>query len=131
VRKILIDTNLYCDACRGEEQAVEVLRYADQILVSPIIIGELKAGFKIGKRYSENIEQLSRFLSTPRVRIIAITEDTADRFAHVYALLRKVGTPIPTNDIWIAASSFEHGAELVSNDRHFSAVPGLLFTQLG
>jgi tRNA(fMet)-specific endonuclease VapC len=64
------------------------------------------------------------------VELLPVTRTTADRFGRIAAALRKAGTPIPTNDIWIAAHAFESGAELVTFDDHFAAVPGLVWTQL-
>ena len=51
-------------------------------------------------------------------------------FGRIAAALRKAGTPIPTNDIWIAAHVFETGAELITFDRHFDSVRGLPLTTL-
>jgi predicted nucleic acid-binding protein len=60
------------------------------------------------------------------VGIVLITEDTAERYARIYAYLRTAGRPIPTNDLWIAASAMEHGAELLTTDRHFLDVPQIV-----
>ncbi len=70
-------------------------------------------GFRNGNRYDENVSLLDDFLSDPWVSLLQVTRTTADRFGRIAAALRKAGTPIPTNDVWIAAHAFESGAELV------------------
>jgi tRNA(fMet)-specific endonuclease VapC len=130
MRAILIDTNVYCDAMRGDAEAVHTLRTFERILMSPIVIGELRSGFKGGKREKANVDQLALFLATPRVAPLTIDETTADYYALVLDELRKQGTPIPTNDLWIAASALQNGGRLATRDRHFLKVPGLLLEGL-
>ena len=85
--------------------------------MSSISIGELLSGFKGGARERENRDELAEFLDTPRVSIYRVSEDTAEFYAEILNGLRSAGTPIPTNDIWIAAQAMEHGLRLVSMDR--------------
>ena len=80
-----------------------------------------------GTRLEENIEDLNRFLSHESVETIQIGAITADRYARIATQLKRQGTPIPTNDIWIAAQTFEHGAELITMDRHFEKISGLVY----
>ena len=68
---------------------------------------------------------MTRFINTPRVKVVPCTAATADLYALVYAALRRNGQPIPTNDLWIAASSLEHGAALLTLDAHFKHIDGL------
>ena len=91
-----------------------------------ISIGELLSGFKGGSRENENRKELAIFLDAPRVRILSIDEETAEFYAEILNNLRKVGRPIPTNDIWIGAVALQHGLKLYSKDHHFSFIPGLL-----
>lgn len=128
--KILIDTNIYSDAMRGAKPAVDILQRATEILLCPVVLGELFAGFRKGAREAVNREQLWRFLASPRVRAVAMGQDTSEFYATVLDGLRQKGTPIPTNDIWIAASTMEHGARLATGDRHFQNVDGLLVAQI-
>jgi tRNA(fMet)-specific endonuclease VapC len=125
VRSIAIDTNAYTALKAGQGEVVEVLRHAPEIQVSTTVLGELLAGFAAGTRTSANRADLHRFLSTPRVRLLACGAATADLYARIYAELRRRGRPIPTNDLWIAASCMEHGAALLTLDRHFDDVGGL------
>ena len=126
MKKILIDTNIYSNAFRGEKTSVSILQRHEYILMSPIVVGELLAGFKRGNREENNKMQLKDFLVQERVKEIPITSETADIFAFILNNLRKQGTPVPANDIWIAAQTMENGAALATNDRHFEAIKGLI-----
>ena len=125
MRRILLDTNMYAAFKRGDHDVVELLRLADEIALSSTILGELLAGFAGGRRESSNREELAAFLDSPRVRVIDVDARTADQYARVYTLLRRKGRPIPTNDLWIAASALQHGYLLASRDEHFAAIEGL------
>lgn len=126
VNEYLIDTHIYSHAMRADPAVVSLLQRASRIAMSSISIGELLSGFKGGARERENRDELAEFLDTPRVSICRVSEDTAEFYAEILNGLRIAGTPIPTNDIWIAAQAMEHGLRLVSMDRHFASVSGLL-----
>ncbi|MCK5852031.1 type II toxin-antitoxin system VapC family toxin [bacterium] len=130
MKKILIDTNIYCNAMRGMKSAADVIQCAENILMSPIVIGELYSGFKKGKYEKRNREQLRKFINSPRIKLLQISDNTSDFYSYILTQLRKNGTPIPTNDIWIAASVFENGAKLASLDAHFLKVAGLQLVDL-
>lgn len=127
--KILIDTNTYSDAMRGVRPVTALLQRADDILLCPVVVGELLAGFRRGTREEANRELLWRFLASPRVRAVGMSQDTSEFYATVLDGVRRKGTPIPTNDIWIAACAMEHGARLATGDSHFQKVDGLLLVQ--
>ena len=126
---MLIDTNIYSLAMKGDVKVVNTLRKIDLIGFSAISIGELFAGFKGGNRESRNREDLNLFLDSPRVVVHPIDEVTADFYASILNNLREAGTPIPTNDIWIAAVSFQYGYKIYSKDKHFNTIPGLVQLQ--
>jgi len=125
VKRLLIDTNIYSHALRGEESVTEVLRSADEIGISVISIGELLSGFKGGGNESKNRRELDAFLDSPRVIVYPVTEDTSEFYAKILHDLRKIGRPVPTNDLWIAAVAFQNGLRLFTRDSHFQAIPGL------
>jgi len=125
MRNLLIDTNIYSFALKGDASTVNILKKAHEIGISTISIGELLSGFKGGGKEEENREELEDFLDSPRVSIYIVDEETADFYADIIDNLRKQGTPIPTNDIWIAAITFQHGLKLYTKDNHFNNVPGL------
>jgi tRNA(fMet)-specific endonuclease VapC len=126
MNKVLIDTNIYSLAMKGDPEIVNALRNMDQIGFSVISIGELFSGFKGGDREQKNREELNLFLDSPRVVLHPIDENTADFYASILNNLRIAGTPIPTNDIWIAAIVFQCGYKIFSKDKHFSLIPGLV-----
>lgn len=125
MRPIALDTNAYAAFKRGDAAIVEVLQHAPHLIVCATVLGELLGGFAAGQRESTNRSELAQFLAVPRVKVVPINMATADLYALVYAALRKKGQPIPTNDIWIAASSLEHGAALLTLDAHFQNIDGL------
>lgn len=130
MKNVLIDTNIYFYAMIGDPKTVSVLQQASKIAICSISIGELLSGFKAGNREQENRKELEEFLDTPRVQIYYIDEDTAEFYAEILITLREKGTPIPTNDIWIASVAFQHGLRLFSKDQHFENIPGLILTPL-
>ncbi|MGZ8219885.1 PIN domain-containing protein [Methylomagnum sp.] len=125
MRPILLDTNAYTAFKRGDPTVVAVVQHAPSLLLCATVLGELLAGFAAGQKEAVNRAELTRFLASPRVSLIPVTAATADLYGVVYAALRRKGRPIPTNDLWIAASSLEHGAALLSLDAHFQAIDGL------
>ena len=125
MRPILIDTNAYTAFMLGDAAVVEVVAHAEQICLNSIVLGELLGGFAAGTREAKNRAELARFLDSPRVEVVPVTAQTADSYALVYSSLRRKGRPIPTNDLWIAASALEHGAALLTRDTHFGQIEGL------
>ena len=87
-------------------------------------------GFRNGTRFKKNMGELNNFLEHEIVELLQIGEITSDRYSRIAAKLKSKGTPIPTNDIWIAAQAIEYGAELITSDRHFEKIDGLVYTIL-
>lgn len=129
--KVLLDTNAYVALRRGDETVAELVRSAEKVVFSAIVAGELLHGFRNGTRSQENTRDLARFLERPEVLFVHVGWDSADRFGRIATGLRKQGTPIPTNDIWIAAHAMETGADLISFDHHFGHVHGLAWVLPG
>ena len=127
--RVLLDTNAYSALMRGEGLVAARTREAEAVVMSAIVVGELLYGFRHGSRYTENRHQLDEFLRSPHVSFLPVTRETAERFAVLAAELRRQGTPIPSNDIWIAAHALESQATLVSFDCHFEHIGGLLFVR--
>ena len=126
MKKVLIDTSTYSQAFSGNAWAEGILKQADELYLCPIVAGELFSGFKKGSIQSENLKIFNTFISTPRISIIKISIETSEFYSVILEQLRKNGTPIPTNDIWIAASAMEYGAHLATLDKHFQYIAGLL-----
>ncbi len=125
VRRLLVDTNAYTRLMRGDERVLELLGAADVVFLSVVVMGELYAGFKRGQREYDNRRLLSEFISRATVKVLFVTGQTAEVFGDVKDSLKKKGTPIPINDVWIAAHAIENGATLVTFDHHFNRVMGL------
>jgi tRNA(fMet)-specific endonuclease VapC len=128
--RILLDSNAYSSLMRGDDQTAVIARGATEIIMSAVVIGELLFGFRHGSRYQRNATDLRGFLASPYVVALPVGEVTADRYSRIAATLRANGTPIPTNDVWVAAHAMETGAELVSADRHFDVVDGIAWLRL-
>ena len=121
--RICLDTSAYSAFKRGHPEAIDALRRARGIVLPPIVLGELLAGFRIGSRDRANRRELEAFLSSPRVRVSPIDAETAQRYAEIFSYLRERGTPIPTNDIWIGACAMQWGLRLLTTDSHFERLP--------
>ena len=125
IKRVLIDTNIYIEFLRGDENINNILSSADFIAFSVISIGEILAGFKIWSDEKKYLNELDEFLYSPRLIIYDIDSETSEFYAKIYNELRVAGNPIPANDMWIAALALQHGIKLLTNDRHFTKVAGL------
>jgi tRNA(fMet)-specific endonuclease VapC len=124
--RILLDTSAYIAFLKGHPGVKQVIQRADEINLNPMVPGELLAGFIKGKREARNREIIEEFMESPRVRFRAIDEETSERYAVIFNYLREKGTPIPTNDLWIAATAMQFGLRVVTTDRHFQKVPQII-----
>lgn len=123
--KLLLDSNAYSKLEGGDRRLAGLVKDAEGIMFSMIVVGELLAGFRNGSKLAENLSKLDRFLRLPRVTVLPVSRETADQYGRIHTQLRRKGRPIPTNDVWIAAHAMESGADLVSFDPHFGHVEGL------
>ena len=126
MKKILIDTNIYSEFKRNNTEIIEILRSVEYIAISTTILGEIYSGFKLGSKEKQNCHELDLFLDSPRVNFLSLDETTAEIYAAVFKQLKSKGKPIPTNDIWIAATAIQHGLSLLTLDKHFDNIAGLL-----
>lgn len=117
--KVALDTNRYVDLCKGVVETVSLLEEAEAVVVPFVVLGELRAGFANGRRQAENERTLRRFLLKEGVDVLFADDQTTHHYAAVFLQLRKQGTPIPTNDIWLAALVLQHNLVLHARDRHF------------
>jgi len=123
--KLALDTNRYTDLCRGDMSVVETIEQAEEVWLPFIVLGELRAGFAVGSQGSRNEAILRRFLLKPGIGVLYPDEQTTHHYGAVYRQLRTQGTPIPTNDMWIAALVLQHSLVLFARDVHFDALPQL------
>jgi len=123
--RIALDTNRYVDFCRGVEEVLQTFRRAERIFVPFVVLAELRAGFLCGSRSQQNEQVLMRFLNSPRVEVLYADDQTTHHYARLFAQLRRQATPIPSNDLWIAALVAQHDLLLCARDRHFDHLPQL------
>jgi tRNA(fMet)-specific endonuclease VapC len=123
--KLLLDTNAYVALRRGNAEVVDAVRRSTGVLLSAIVVGELMDGFQGGSRLTENLRLLEETTKSSSVEFVTVGWNTTEWFGRVSSALRKAGTPIPTNDVWIAAHTMEHGARLITADGHFEKVAGI------
>jgi tRNA(fMet)-specific endonuclease VapC len=124
--KVALDTNRYVDLCKGVADTVVLLEEAEAIALPFVVVGELRAGFAHGRRQAENERILRQFLLKDGVRVLFADDQTTHHYASLFRQLRKQGTPIPTNDIWLAALVLQHNLALHARDRHFDHLPQLV-----
>lgn len=125
MRSVLLDTNAFTALFRGDKAVLDALARAECVYASVVVLGELEAGFRGGSRYAENLAVLERFLAKPSVTTLPVSRETSDCFGRVKDALRRQGTPLPINDVWLASQCLETGAVLVTYDQHFGAIGGL------
>jgi tRNA(fMet)-specific endonuclease VapC len=122
---VLIDTNAYSGIGRGHPHILLAMGQSNQLLMSVIVLGELRSGFEHGDRKAENSRRLDEFLAMPTVNIALIQPTTTLIYGKLYAAQRKLGKPIPSNDLWIAAQAIELDMPLLTLDAHFAGIKGL------
>ena len=127
---ILLDTNAYSLLRQGNRQVVELVQASEEVLLPVVALGELMYGFRRGSQFERNSSELRAFLDSPYVSLVPVVQETADHYSRIAADLRAKGRPIPTNDIWIAAHAMETNADLVSADRHFEHVDGIMWVKV-
>lgn len=123
--RVAIDTNQYRHAAAGEPSVRNQLQAADHIFLPFVVLAELRAGFLLGSKAEENERSLIRFLNSSRTSALFSDEQTTHHYARLYRQLRRQGTPIPSNDLWIAALVIQHDLVLCSADKHFDHLPQL------
>jgi len=125
MKKIILDTNAYTRLLAGDENVLDGVASAETVFMSIFVLGELHAGFIGGTKEQENRAVLRKFLLRPSVKILNATHETAEVFGFIKVGLKQTGTPLPLNDVWIAAHGIETGSIIITYDTHFNQVPGL------
>lgn len=114
----------------GHDRVLDLVAEAEIVILPVTVLGELEAGFEFGSRRRENQSLLADFVDETFVAVLPTSPRIARRYGEIFAALRRAGTPIPVNDIWVAAATLDCGGHLLTFDRHFESVPGLLSTVL-
>lgn len=120
--RICLDTSAYSHFKRNVGAAVEIIDAAAWVGFPAVALGELRTGFALGRKPLENERELDAFLRNPVVEVLDVDDAASRIYADIVVALRQVGTPLPTNDIWIAAVAAREGATVVTFDEHFRAI---------
>lgn len=123
--RIVIDTNVIIDFIAGRRDYSKLFFKASSVFVPLVVLGEFQAGLSDSRADTAGRKALERFLAMPSVKKITLTDETAQWYGVIHRQLKKAGTPIPQNDVWIAAMAMEHGAVLCTRDGDFRAVANL------
>lgn len=120
---LALDTNRYTDLARGEASILSLAESADHLWLPFVVVAELRYGFLRGTRQRENERWLEKFIGRRDVTVLFPDERTLLHYASVRSQLTDQGTPIPMNDLWIAALVIQHGLVLCTRDAHFDHLP--------
>jgi tRNA(fMet)-specific endonuclease VapC len=123
--RIALDTNRLTDLFQGDAPLADFLGACDEIWIPFVVLAEMKAGFYGGTRQTRNEALLANLLARETVGILYADRETTDQYARLFVFLKRAGTPIPDNDLWIAAVALQHDLSLVTRDRHFDKLPHL------
>ena len=120
---MILDTNGLSAVAEGNGALLPILRQANQIAIPVIVLGEYRYGISRSRHRAQYERWLTNYL--PTFRILDVDERTTVSYSAVRSELMKAGTPIPANDVWIAALCRQHSLPVISRDRHFDVVPGI------
>ncbi len=123
----LLDTNIVIDIFRKNNKTIDKLIKIKQLNISAVVLGELIYGAENSSNKEKHLSQITEFSKS--CSVLPITESTSEMYGKIKSELKKIGKPIPENDIWIAANAIEHGYTLLSNDKHLKLIEGLLIEQ--
>ena|SRR5690348_6638495 len=120
---MILDTNALSAAADNDVAIADLLAAAEQLAIPVIVLGEYRYGIFQSRHHQKYREWLDELIAD--CTILDVTEGTTHCYAAINLELRRAGTPIPTNDLWIAALGRQHSLPLLSRDRHFDLVSGV------
>ena len=124
--RVALDTNRLSDLFQGDAGLADRLGTCDEVWIPLMVLGEIKAGFYGGSQQHRNEILLRELLAKPTVEVLLPSRETAEHYARLFVQLKRAGTPVPDNDLWIAALALQHDLTLITRDRHFERIPQLL-----
>jgi tRNA(fMet)-specific endonuclease VapC len=124
--RVALDTNRLTDLFQGDAALADLLGTCEEVWIPLMALAEIKAGFTGGSQQSHNEIVLRLFMVKPTVQVLLPNQETAEQYARLFVQLKRAGTPIPDNDLWIAALALQHDLRLITRDRHFTRIPQLL-----
>jgi predicted nucleic acid-binding protein len=123
--RVALDTNRLTDLFQGDAALAERLGLCDEVWIPLVVLAEIKAGFLGGNRRYRNEILLRKLLTKTTVGVLLPDRETAEHYARLFVQLKRAGTPVPDNDLWIAALALQHDLVLITRDRHFKNIPQL------
>jgi tRNA(fMet)-specific endonuclease VapC len=124
--RVALDTNRLTDLFQGDAELAEFLATCDEVWIPLVVLAEIKADFYGGTQQHRNEVPLRKFMAKPTVGMLLPGRETAEQYARLFVQLKRAGTPVPDNDLWIAALALENDLALITRDRHFDSIPQLL-----
>ena len=123
--RVALDTNRLTDLFQGDADLADRLGTCDEVWIPLVVLGEIKAGFLGGSQQHRNQTLLQKLLAKPTAGVLLPDRESAEHYALLFVQLKRAGTPIPDNDLWIAALALQHDLVLITRDRHFEKIPQL------
>jgi tRNA(fMet)-specific endonuclease VapC len=124
--RVALDTNRLTDLFQGDAALADWLGTCEEVWIPLVVLAEIKAGFLGGTEQRRNEALLQALLAKPTVGVLLPARETAEHYARLFVQLKRAGTPIPDNDLWIASMVLEHDLVLITRDRHFESIPQML-----
>jgi len=124
--RVALDTNRLTDLFRGDATLAELLETCEEVWIPLFVLAEIKAGFYGGTRQHQNETLLRKLLAKATVAVLLPSRETTEHYARLFVQLKRAGTPVPDNDLWIAALALQHDLTLITRDQHFQHIPQLL-----
>ena len=124
--RVALDTNRLTDLFRGDATLAELLETCEEVWIPLFVLAEIKAGFYGGTQQHQNETLLRKLLAKATVAVLLPSRETAEHYARLFVQLKRAGTPVPDNDLWIAALALQHDLTLITRDQHFQHIPQLL-----
>ena len=123
--RVALDTSRLTDLFRGDAALAEWLGTCEEVWIPLFVLAEIKAGFHGGTQQHRKEGLLRSLLAKTTVGVLLPGRETAEHYARLFVQLKRAGTPIPDNDLWIAALTLEHDLLLITRDEHFGSIPQL------
>jgi tRNA(fMet)-specific endonuclease VapC len=120
---LILDTNAVSAAADEEVAVIKILAGVDQLALPVIVVGEYRYGIAQSRHRARYERWLDRLIAD--CDLLDVTNQTTHHYAAISSELRQAGKPLPTNDLWIAALSRQHGLPVLSRDRHFDVISGI------
>jgi tRNA(fMet)-specific endonuclease VapC len=124
--RVALDTNRLTDLFQGDDALASQLGTCEEVWIPLVVLAEIKAGFYGGNQQHRNEILLQELFAKTTVGLLLPSRETAEHYARLFVQLKRAGTPVPDNDLWIAAMVLEHDLVLITRDRHFERIPQLL-----